>query len=95
MSEVTDLVVMSVGWAIVVTLGAVLAVYSFRSYRRTKARPMALLGAGFVILSAGTALAWFGAYFTFYTTAAVSIGCTVALASGFALILYALRTRFT
>ena len=94
MSEVTALVAMSVGWAVVVALGAVLALYALRSYRKTHTRPMLFLGAGFAVLSAGTAVAWFGIYFTFYTPEAVSIGCTATLAAGFAIILYALRTRF-
>ncbi len=94
MSEATMLTLMAVGFAIVIALGAILVFYSFRSYRRTGARPMALLGAGFVFLSMGTAASWFGIYFTIQDWWSASLGCVAMLAAGFALIVFGLRTRF-
>ena len=75
---------------LVLVVGALIAVSSLRAYRRTGATPLALLGAGFVLVTVAAALA--GVLFELVTHDLLTAWTvsTAFDAVGFALILYSI-----
>lgn len=85
--------VLALLWLAIAVVGGLIAVASFRAWRRERSRSMLALGGGFAVLSIGAAAAWFLAWILevgYSMTMAVTCGATLA---GFSIILYALYTR--
>lgn len=80
-------------WTAVAILGGTLAVYALRAGRRSGDRSMTLLGVGFAFLALATASEWFGVWLLVGSLLWASLGCTALMASGFGVILFALKFR--
>jgi hypothetical protein len=78
---------------LIVALGAVICFYAFRNYRRTQSRSMAFLGIGFLLISAGSALSWWGFWSLGWSAVECQLGTVSVSTAGFVAIIYALRTR--
>jgi len=78
---------------LIVLLGAVICYYAFRNYSRTRSRAMAFLGIGFLLISAGSALSWWGFWALGLSPIECQLGTVSVSTAGFVSIIYALRTR--
>jgi hypothetical protein len=84
---------MLVTWGAVVALGGTIAVYGFRSWRRTRTPSMLMLSAGFVLLSVVTAGMWLTVYMAIDDPFMASVACSGLMAGGFGVIFAGLRSR--
>jgi len=78
---------------LIVALGAIICFYAFRNYSRTHARSMAFLGIGFLLISAGSALSWWGFWSLGWSAVECQLGTVTVSTAGFVAIIYSLRTR--
>ena len=78
---------------IIVLLGAIICYYAFRNYQKTQSRSMAFLGIGFLLISAGSALSWWGFWALGWSAIECQLGTVGVSTSGFVAIIYSLRTR--
>lgn len=78
---------------ITLVLGGLITYYAYRAYRRTDARPLGLLAAGFAIVTVGTLLAGLADQAFGLDTSVVLLVESVLTASGFGVILYSLYTE--
>jgi amino acid transporter len=78
---------------LIVLLGAIICYYAFRNYRQTQSRSMAFLGIGFLLISAGSALSWWGFWAMGLSAIECQLGTVGVSTAGFVAIIYALRTR--
>ncbi|HXQ49208.1 MAG TPA: hypothetical protein VN842_05490 [Thermoplasmata archaeon] len=78
---------------LIVVLGSIICYYAFRNYSRTHQRSMAFLGIGFILISAGSALSWWGFWSIGWTAVECQLGTVAVSTAGFVSIIYALRTR--
>lgn len=81
-------------WAVVIVIGCLVAYYGFRAYRSSRQRSMLALGTGFVFLSVGVTMGWWGAWFMNGDFITTGIACAGTLSVGFGLVLYSVRTKF-
>jgi Kef-type K+ transport system membrane component KefB len=78
---------------LIVLLGAVIGYYAFRNYQRTQSRSMAFLGIGFLLISAGSAVSWWGFWALGWSAIECQLGTVGVSTVGFVAIIYSLRTR--
>jgi amino acid transporter len=91
--EYTGLPELVVITGLIVVLGAIVCYYAFRNYQRDHQRSMAFLGIGFLLISAGSALSWWGFWSLGWTAIECQLGTVAVSTAGFVSIIYALRTR--
>jgi hypothetical protein len=82
-------------WAVIVALGAVIAVYAIRASRSARSRSLLLLGVGFLFISVAAGALWIGLYSWGSDPMMADIGACAAMVIGFGAVLSSVLVRTT
>ena len=80
-------------WALIIALGAAIAVVALRAARPAPSRSFLLLGLGFLLISVVAGVLWVGIYYALDDPVMADIGACGAMAAGFAAVLASVLVR--